>query len=50
MHGEGEFAHLLARRFEVACRKFGYVRRGGLPLECTQFKPPRVPSPQGDLF
>ncbi|MGH8146981.1 MAG: PA0069 family radical SAM protein [Rhodanobacteraceae bacterium] len=51
MHGEGEFARLLAKRFEVACRKFGYVRRSEtLALDCTQFKPPRVPSPQGELF
>ncbi|MBS0382370.1 MAG: PA0069 family radical SAM protein [Proteobacteria bacterium] len=50
MHGEGEFARLLSRRFEVACGKFGYTRRGELPLDCTRFTPPRVPSPQGELF
>ncbi|MBN8736561.1 MAG: PA0069 family radical SAM protein [Xanthomonadales bacterium] len=50
MHGEGEFARLLSRRFEVACRKFGYARRGEWPLDCTRFAPPRAPSPQGDLF
>lgn len=50
MHGEGEFARLLARRFDVACRKFGYARRGAWSLDCTRFTPPRVPSPQGDLF
>ncbi|WHZ20056.1 MAG: Radical SAM domain protein [Rhodanobacteraceae bacterium] len=50
MHGEGEFARLLSRRFEVACRKFGYVRRREWPLDCTRFTPPREASPQGDLF
>lgn len=50
MHGEGEFAKLLARRFEVACRRFGYGRRGDLPLDCTRFTPPRAPSAQGELF
>ena len=50
MHGEGEFARLLSRRFDVACRKFGYTRRGELPLDCTQFTPPRAASPQGELF
>ena len=50
MHGQGEFARLLARRFEVACNKFGYVRRNGLRLDCTQFVPPRVPGRQGELF
>lgn len=50
MHGEGEFARLLSRRFEVACRKFGYTRRGEWPLDCARFTPPRAPSPQGELF
>lgn len=50
MHGEGEFARLLARRFDVTCRKFGYGRRGAWSLDCTRFTPPHVPSPQGDLF
>jgi hypothetical protein len=50
MHGEGEFARLLSKRFEVACRRFGYARRDGLSLDCTQFMPPRTPSPQWDLL
>ena len=50
MHGEGEFARLLARRFDVACRKFGYGRRGAWSLDCTRFTPSRTPSPQGQLF
>jgi len=50
MHGQGAFAQLIARRFEVACTKFGYARRGGLELDCTRFAPPHRPSPQGQLF
>src|SRR6185437_2951855 len=49
MHGQGAFAQLIARRFEVACTKFGYARRGGLELDCTRFAPPHRPSPQGKL-
>jgi len=50
MRGQGEFARLIARRFEVACAKFGYTRRGGLKLDCSRFVPPRPASPQGELF
>jgi len=50
MRGQGVFAQLLSRRFEVACAKFGYMRRGGVRLDTTGFIPPRTPSPQGQLF
>ncbi|MEO6967686.1 MAG: PA0069 family radical SAM protein [Rhodanobacteraceae bacterium] len=50
MRGQGEFARLIARRFQVACAKYGYVRRGGLRLDCSQFVPPKPPSPQQELF
>ena len=50
MHGQGAFAQLLARRFDVACAKYGYARRGGLRLDCSRFRPPRPASPQHDLF
>lgn len=50
MHGEGEFARLLARRFDVACRRFGYAPSREWPLDGTRFTPPRPPSPQGALF
>lgn len=50
MHGQGPFAQLIARRFDVACAKFGYARRGGLRLDTSQFAPPRPSSPQGELF
>lgn len=50
MRGQGEFARLIARRFEVACAKYGYTRPGSLRLDCTVFAPPRLPSPQQELF
>ncbi|MGH8213599.1 MAG: radical SAM protein, partial [Rhodanobacteraceae bacterium] len=50
MHGQGVFAQLLARRFEVACAKYGYRLRGGVRLDTSKFTPPRVSSPQGRLF
>src|SRR6185437_3513096 len=50
MHGQGVFAQLLARRFEVACAKYGYLRRGGVQLDTSRFIPARAPSPQAELF
>jgi len=50
MRGQGVFAQLLARRFEVACAKFGYTRRGFVRLDTSRFAPPRAVSPQGKLF
>ncbi|MCG8908445.1 PA0069 family radical SAM protein [Pseudomonas sp. DP-17] len=39
--GEGPFADLLAKRFEVALRRLGLNRRGNFGLDCTAFAPPR---------
>jgi DNA repair photolyase len=50
MRGQGVFAQLLARRFEVACRKHGYTRARSLELDSSRFVPPRADSPQGSLF
>jgi DNA repair photolyase len=45
MSGSGNFVDLIAKRFDLACRKFGLnseenhmASRGG--LDCTQFRPP----------
>jgi DNA repair photolyase len=47
MRGTGEYADLIARRFEIAHRKLGF---GDFPpLDTTQFRPPRL-TPQLDLF
>jgi len=50
MRGQGPFAELLRRRFEVACRRHGFLRARSLQLDCTRFTPPRKTSPQGNLF
>lgn len=50
MSGQGVFAELIRRRFDVACRKHGFGRARELRLDTTRFMPPRRPSPQGQLF
>lgn len=50
MRGQGVFAELLRKRFEVACRRHGFGRARELRLETSHFVPPRRPSPQGELF
>jgi DNA repair photolyase len=50
MRGQGPFAELLKRRFEVACRRHGFARVRTLALNCTAFMAPCRPSPQGELF
>jgi DNA repair photolyase len=51
MSGSGNFADLIARRFEIACRRLGLnseenhmASRGG--LDCSRFRPP---SPAGQM-
>jgi DNA repair photolyase len=50
MRGTGNFAELIAKRFAVACKRFGLNGHGGgrrLPaLDCTRFVPP---SPAGQM-
>ncbi len=43
--GTGEYAAMIAKRFEVACRRFGIQRRGHWQLDTTAF---RVPPRSGD--
>ncbi|AHX15315.1 DNA repair photolyase [Dyella jiangningensis] len=50
MRGQGVFAELIRRRFDVACRKHGFARTRELRLDTSKFVPPREPSPQGQLF
>ena len=49
--GEGPLADLLARRFEVACRRLG-LTDDYMPLDPTKFRVPFRPLPaaQGSLF
>ena len=50
MRGEGVYAELLARRFELALKRTGFSPRKPRQLDCTRFIAPRKPSPQGELF
>jgi DNA repair photolyase len=50
MSGQGVFAELLRRRFELACRRHGFGRARELQLDTSRFVPPRKLSPQGELF
>jgi len=61
MRSVGEFAALIEKRFDLACKRFGlnrgadtgndrsHVRAHG-GLDTTRFRPPRAPTPQLDLF
>lgn len=40
MRGEGPFADLLARRFQIACKRLGLNRRELRGLDCQRFSPP----------
>ncbi len=48
MRGTGAFAELLASRFRRKHRELGFGRLP--PLNIDLFRPPRSPSPQGQLF
>lgn len=47
MSGTGNYAELIEKRFEVACRRFGVNRREAPELDCTRFRPPVSPSSAG---
>jgi len=46
MTGTGNYAGLIEKRFDIACRKFGLnsreAPRGRAELDCSRFKPPRL--------
>lgn len=50
MRGEGEFAELIRQRFHIASRKFDLGRNREIPLDLSQFAPPRETSAQRELF
>jgi DNA repair photolyase len=55
MHGEGVWADLIRRRFEIAAERLGMGMHGrNFQLDATQFRPPVItktpPSPQMKLF
>ncbi len=49
MKGEGPYAYLLKRRFELACKRLGLNRRDW-ELDNSRFRPPRRDSDQLALF
>jgi DNA repair photolyase len=52
MRGQGQFADLIAKRFELACKRFGLNGDRTLRLDTTRFRPPKasVAGGQLDLF
>jgi DNA repair photolyase len=46
MSGTGNYAELIEKRFEIACRRFGMNQREIPDLDCSRFRPP---SPRGQL-
>jgi DNA repair photolyase len=50
MRGEGEYAALLARRFEAAARRHGLDRRRGADLDVTRFVADPAAPTQAELF
>jgi DNA repair photolyase len=49
MKGEGPYAAILSRRFEVACRRHGFDRERP-KLDTSSFRVPGRPAPQRGLF
>jgi DNA repair photolyase len=51
MTGTGNYAELMEKRFDIACRKFGLngreAPRGRAELDCSRFKPPRMAANTG---
>jgi DNA repair photolyase len=54
MSGTGNFAELIAKRFEIACRKYHLNEHGAgrrrAELDCTLFRPPAANPGQFTLF
>jgi DNA repair photolyase len=48
MRGRGIFADLIARRFDMACRRLG-LNRGRMAMDTSRFKPPRTESQRAQL-
>src|SRR5947207_10429150 len=50
MRGTGQIATLLARRFELACKRLGLNAERAFGLDTTRFRPPQAKTAQLDLF
>ena len=42
MTGTGNYAELMSKRFDIACRRVGINRREELDLDCSRFRPPSL--------
>ena|SRR5437899_1488699 len=49
MRGQGNYAELIHKRFEIACRRLGLNAKRNVPLDTTLFRPPHLAG-QLDLF
>jgi len=49
MHGQGQYADLIRKRFHLACQRLGLNGKRDVPLDTTRFRAPRI-SGQLDLF
>jgi DNA repair photolyase len=49
MHGQGQYADLIRKRFRLACKRLGLNAERDVPLDTSRFRPPRDDG-QLDLF
>src|SRR4029077_20912909 len=49
MGGQGEFADLVRKRFEIACKRLGLNSHRDPPLDTTRFRPPSAPGADAQL-
>jgi DNA repair photolyase len=47
--GEGQFAELIARRFELSCKRLGLNEDRSLHLDTQRFRPPKTAAASGQL-
>ncbi len=46
MHGQGQYADLIRKRFRLACRRLGLNAERNVPLATTRFRPPVPDGPR----
>jgi DNA repair photolyase len=46
MHGEGNFADLIRKRFRLACKRLGLNAERDVPLDTSRFRPPVAAGPR----
>ena len=49
MRGQGVYADLIRKRFQIACMRLGLNAEPNVPLDTSRFRPPQT-TPQLDLF